>query len=57
MTPEQERALILQRREDLPDEQRKKELASFRDTQLERAVDALKGVLVFAQRSAGRQPE
>ena len=51
MTPEQERALVLQRREDLTDEQREKELASFRDTQLERAVDALKGVLVFAQRS------
>jgi carboxyl-terminal processing protease len=57
MSPEQERALILQRREDLTDEQRKKELANFRDTQLERAADALKGVLVFAQRTGGRQPE
>jgi carboxyl-terminal processing protease len=57
MTPEQERALILQRREDLTDEQRKKDLATFRDTQLERAADALKGVLVFAQRTGGRQPE
>jgi carboxyl-terminal processing protease len=50
MTPEQERMLIISRREDLPEDQRKKELANFRDTQLERAADALKGVLVFQQR-------
>jgi carboxyl-terminal processing protease len=56
MSPEQERALIISRREDLTDEQRKKDLAAFRDTQLDRAVDALKGVLVFAQRTGGRQP-
>ena len=54
MSLEQERALIIQRREDLPDEQRKKDLANFRDTQLERAVDALKGVLVYAQRAGGK---
>ena len=35
MSMEQERALVLQRREDLTDEQRKKDLANFRDTQLE----------------------
>ena len=56
MSLDQERSLILQRREDLTDEQRKKDLANFRDTQLDRAVDALKGVLVFAQRAGGRQP-
>ena len=54
MSLDQERALILQRREDLPDEQRKKDLANFRDTQLDRAVDALKGVLVYAQRAGGK---
>ena len=54
MTMEQERSLILQRREDLTDEQRKKDLANFRDTQLDRAVDALKGVLVYAQRAGGK---
>ena len=52
---DQERALILQRREDLTDEQRKRDLANFRDTQLDRAVDALKGVLVYAERTGGRQ--
>jgi carboxyl-terminal processing protease len=57
MSLEQERALIIQRREDLPDEQRTKDLANFRDTQLDRAVDALKGVLVYAQRAGGRQPQ
>ena len=51
MTPEQERQLMMQRREDLPDEQRKKDLANFRDVQLERAIDALKGVLVYAQKT------
>lgn len=51
MTPEQERQLMLSRREDLSDEQRKKELSNFRDTQLERAVDALKGVLVYAEKT------
>ena len=55
MSLDQERALIMQRREDLPDEQRKKDFANFRDTQLDRAVDALKGVLVYAQRTGGNQ--
>ncbi len=50
MTPEQERQLMLSRREDLTEEQKKKDLAGFRDTQLDRAVDALKGVLVFQSR-------
>ncbi len=51
MTAEQERQLFLSRREDVSTEAEKKELANFRDTQLERAVDALKGVMVFAQRT------
>ena len=50
MTQDQERLLMLSRREDLTDEQKKKDLANFRDTQLDRAVDALKGVLVFQAR-------
>ena len=50
MTQDQERLLMLSRREDLTDEQKKKDLANFRDTQLDRAVDALKGVLVFQSR-------
>ena len=51
MTQEQERQLMMSRREDLSDEQRKKDLANFRDTQLERAADAIKGVLVYAQKA------
>jgi carboxyl-terminal processing protease len=50
MTPEQERQLMISRREDLTEDQKKKDLAGFRDTQLDRAVDALKGVLVFQSR-------
>jgi hypothetical protein len=41
---------MLLRREEAPDEELKKQLSQFRDTQLERAVDALKGVMIYAQR-------
>jgi carboxyl-terminal processing protease len=50
LSPEQERLLMLQRREDMLDEDVKKQLAGFRDTQLDRAVDALKGVMIYAER-------
>ena len=52
LTPEQERLLMLQRREDVPDEELKKQLAAFHDAQLERAVDALKGVMIYAERKS-----
>jgi carboxyl-terminal processing protease len=55
MSLDQERSLLVQRREDLTDEQRTKEFANFHDTQLDRAVDALKGVLVYAQHTGGKQ--
>lgn len=48
MTPEQESLLILQRREEGLEEADKKLLVGFRDTQLERAADALKGVILYA---------
>jgi carboxyl-terminal processing protease len=48
LTPEQERLLLLQRREDILDEAEKREIAAFRDPQLERAADALKGVMVYS---------
>ncbi len=53
LTPEQERMLMLQRREDGSTEPERKDLANFHDTQLERAVDALKGVMIYAERTAG----
>ncbi|MEQ1862349.1 MAG: S41 family peptidase [Chthoniobacteraceae bacterium] len=53
MTAEQERQLMYARREDVPEEEMKRTLGSFRDTQLDRAVDALKGVMIFADRAAG----
>ncbi len=55
MTQEQEHQLIIQRREDLSEETRKKELGNFRDIQLDRAVDALRGVLIYAQKSDGKK--
>jgi carboxyl-terminal processing protease len=51
LSPEQERLLMIHRREDPTSEPDRKELAGFRDTQLERAVDALKGVMIYAQRT------
>jgi carboxyl-terminal processing protease len=54
-TPEQERLLMLERREDLLNDIERKEVANFRDTQLERAVDALKGVMIYAERIAPKK--
>ncbi len=42
---------MLQRREDLSVDPERKEAANFRDTQLERAVDALKGVMIYAEKT------
>jgi len=53
MTAEQERQLMYQRREDVPGDEMKRNLANFRDTQLDRAIDALKGVMIYADRSVG----
>lgn len=50
LTAEQERQLMYARREDVPEDEMKKTLGSFRDTQLDRAVDALKGVLIYSDR-------
>jgi len=53
LTPEEERLLLLTRREDqllLTDEE-KHDVTGFRDPQLDRAVDALKGVMIYAERS------
>ena len=53
MTSEQERQLMYARREDVPADEMKRTLANFHDTQLERAIDALKGVMIYADRSTG----
>lgn len=51
LTPEQDRQLLLTRRDEgsLSDGE-KKDLAGFHDSQLERAADALKGVMIFASK-------
>ncbi len=51
-TQEQDRQLLLQRRDDLYADTEKRELPTFHDTQLERGVDALKGVLIYNERNA-----
>ncbi len=53
LSPEEERLLMIQRREEAITEAERKELAGFRDSQLERATDALKGVLIYADKAAG----
>ncbi|MDB6155442.1 MAG: Carboxyl-terminal protease [Chthoniobacteraceae bacterium] len=55
LSTDQERLLMLQRREDIASEAEKNELVSFRDTQLDRAVDAVKGVLIYAEKSAAKK--
>jgi carboxyl-terminal processing protease len=52
MTADQERMLLTQRREEVLTDSDRKELTNFRDTQLERAVDALKGVMIYNERTA-----
>jgi len=47
MTPMQERLLVLSRHDYL-DEEEKKAVVDFEDTQLGRAVDALKGAVIYA---------
>jgi len=51
LSSEQERQLMLQRREDFSADPERKDLANFRDTQLDRAVDALKGVMIYAEKT------
>jgi carboxyl-terminal processing protease len=55
MTDQQDRQLLALRREEQPDELGENDqpvkLTNFHDTQLERAVDALKGVIIYAGRS------
>jgi len=53
LSPEQERLLMMQRRDETGVEVDHNELTNFRDTQLERAVDALKGVLIYAEKTGG----
>lgn len=55
MTPEQERMLLLARRDFHSDED-KRLLANFRDTQLERAVDSLRGALIYLGDKVEEEP-
>lgn len=52
MTAEQERKLVLKRREEVLDVSDRMQIADFRDTQLERATDALKGAMIYAGRAS-----
>ena len=56
LTQEQEKQLLMQRREEVPaaDVYGKAD-AAFIDTQLERAVDALKGVMIYAEKTSAKK--
>jgi carboxyl-terminal processing protease len=51
LTADEERLLMLSRRDDLLSDDERRDLAGFRDPQLDRAVDALKGVMIYAERT------
>ena len=58
LTAEQERVLMLSRREDEnATDADKKEIAAFRDTQLERAADALKGAMIYSEKTSPKGAE
>jgi hypothetical protein len=58
MTPEQEKALLLRHREVALSPADQKFVSEQRDPQLERAVDAIKGMMVYSQNgSAAPVPE
>ena len=47
MSQDEERQLLMQRREEMLPEDQRKGLENVRDAQMERAVDALKGVIIY----------
>ena len=49
MTPEQERTLVLSRREDKLSMEDEAKVENFDDPQMDRAIDALKSVLIYTQ--------
>jgi carboxyl-terminal processing protease len=51
LSPDQERLLLMRRREEILNEAEKKEIANFHDPQLERAADALKGVMIYSEKA------
>ncbi len=55
MNNDQDRLLMLQRREEVANETEKKELANFHDPQLERAVDALKSVVIYGEKNGDQK--
>ena len=57
MTAEQEKLLSLSRRAEFLEPEDQALLKDFHDTQLERAVDALRGVLIYARREKSAEPK
>ncbi len=54
LSDEQDRLLLLQRRDETLTREERRELEGFRDTQLERAAGALQGLMIYAGRTGKR---
>jgi carboxyl-terminal processing protease len=55
LTPEQERALMIRRNADGLTEPERREADGIKDPQLDRAVDALKGMMIYRQQMASKK--
>src|ERR1700731_3845361 len=56
LTPDQERALLLRRKEGVLSAEDQKLVSTQRDSQLDRAMDAVKSVMIYTQGGAQPQP-
>jgi carboxyl-terminal processing protease len=57
LTPDQDRALLLRRRERPLTSDEQKLVNEQRDSQLDRAIDALKGVMIYSQNGGNRSQD
>ena len=57
LTPDQDRALLLRRRERPLTSEEQKLVNEQRDSQLDRAIDALKGVMIYSQNGGNRSQD
>ena len=55
LTPEQERALLIRRNAESLSEPERREADGVKDPQLDRAVDALKGMMIYRQQMASKK--
>ena len=57
ITTDQEKVILLKRREEFLNDAEKREVANYHDAQLDRAVDALKGAMIYAEKNTPAEGE